>query len=48
MDNSNSNNKPNMPKMPKFNMTWLYIFVIIALGVVFFARGNGLMSSALA
>ena len=46
MDNSNSNNKPNMPKMPKFNMTWLYIFVIIALGVVFFARGNGLMSSS--
>ena len=43
MDNSNSNNKP---KMPKFNMTWLYIFVIIALGVVFFARGNGLMSSS--
>lgn len=35
-----------MPKMPKFNMTWLYIFVIIALGVVFFARGNGLMSSS--
>ena len=46
MDNSNSNNKPNMPKMPKFNMTWLYIFVIIALGVVFFARENGLMSSS--
>ena len=46
MDNSNSNNKPNMPKMPKFNMTWLYIFLIIALGVVFFARGNGLMSSS--
>ena len=46
MDNSNSNNKPNMPKMPKFNMTWLYTFVIIALGVVFFARGNGLMSSS--
>ena len=46
MDNSNSNNKPKMPKMPKFNMTWLYIFVIIALGVVFFARGNGLMSSS--
>ena len=46
MDNSNSNNKPNMPKMPKFNMTWLYIFGIIALGVVFFARGNGLMSSS--
>ena len=46
MDNSNSNNKPNMPKMPKFNMTWLYIFVIIALGVVFFAIGNSLMSSS--
>ena len=37
MDNSNPKNKPNMPK---FNMNWLYIFVIIALGVVFFAGGE--------
>lgn len=47
MDNLNSNNKSNMPKMPKFNMNWLYILVIIALGVVFFAGGgNGLMGSS--
>ena len=32
--------------MPKFNMNWLYIFVIIALGVVFFAGGNGLFPSS--
>ena len=37
MDNSSPNNNPNMPKMPKFNMNWLYVLVIIALGVVFFA-----------
>ena len=43
MDNSNPKNKPNMPK---FNMNWLYIFVIIALGVVFFAGGNGLFPSS--
>ena len=44
MDNSNPKNKPN--NMPKFNMNWLYIFVIIALGVVFFAGGNGLFPSS--
>ena len=43
MDKSTPNNKPNMPK---FNMNWLYIFVIITLGVVFFAGGNGLMSAS--
>jgi len=43
MDNSKPNNKPNMPK---FNMNWLYIFVIIALGVVFFAGGNGIFPSS--
>ena len=32
--------------MPKFNMNWLYIFVIIALGVVFFAGGNGIFPSS--
>ena len=32
--------------MPKFNMNWLYIFVIIALTVMFFAGGNGLIASS--
>ena len=46
MDNSSPNNNPNMPKMPKFNMNWMYVLVIIALGVVFFAGGNGFLSSS--
>ena len=46
MDNSSPNNNPNMPKMPRFNMNWLYALVIIALGVVFFAGGNGFLSSS--
>ena len=46
MDNSSPNNNPNMPKMPKFNMNWLYVLVIIALGVVFFAGGNSFLSSS--
>ena len=32
--------------MPKFNMNWLYVLVIIALGVVFFAGGNSFLSSS--
>ena len=43
MDKPIPNNKPNMPK---FNMNWLYIFVIIALTVMFFAGGNGLIASS--
>ena len=43
MDNSNPKHKPNMPK---FNMNWLYIFVIIALVVVFFAGGNSFLQSS--
>ena len=46
MDNSSPNNNPNMPKMPKFNMNWLYVLVLIALGVVFFAGGNSFLSSS--
>lgn len=46
MDNQNPNNNPNMPKMPKFNMNWIYALVIIALALMFFARGNGLLSSS--
>ena len=46
MDNSSPNNNPNIPKMPKFNMNWLYVLVLIALGVVFFAGGNSFLSSS--
>ena len=46
MDNQNPNNNPNMPKMPKFNMNWIYALVIIALALMFFARGNILLSSS--
>ena len=42
----NTNNE-NQPKMPKFNMNWIYLFVIIGLGLIFFAGGkNGFMSSS--
>ena len=42
----NTNNE-NQPKMPKFNMNWIYLFVIIGLGLIFFAGGkNGIMSSS--
>ncbi|MDY6266837.1 MAG: ATP-dependent zinc metalloprotease FtsH [Prevotella sp.] len=42
----NTNNE-NQPKMPKFNMNWIYLFVIIGLGLIFFAGGkNGILSSS--
>lgn len=42
----NTNNE-NQPKMPKFNMNWIYLFVIIGLGLIFFAGGkSGIMSSS--
>ncbi len=44
MDNQNQNNPQNGPKMPKFNMNWLYIFVIVAMAATFFANNNGLLS----
>ncbi len=41
MDNNNPHsNKDNQPKMPRFNMNWIYIFVITAL-VVLFLTGGG-------
>ena len=35
----NSNPQPNndQPKMPKFNVTWIYTIIIIALAILFFA-----------
>lgn len=47
MSKDNSKNNQNKPKMPKFNMTWLYVLVIIILGLVFFSEGeNGFLSSS--
>ena len=33
-------NKNNRNKMPRFNLTWLYIIIAIALGYLFFAGGD--------
>ena len=35
-----SQNNNNQPKMPKFNMNWIYIFVIISLALIFFSGGT--------
>ena len=47
----NNANRPNGPrpngnnrgKMPRFNLTWLYVAIAIALGYLFFT-GNGEVS----
>ena len=40
MDNNNNNpNDPRM-KMPKFNMNWIYILALFAIGVLYFTSGN--------
>ena len=40
MDNINNNpNDPRM-KMPKFNMNWIYILALFAIGVLYFTSGN--------
>lgn len=38
----NSNPQPNndQPKMPKFNVTWIYTIIIIALAILFFTGGG--------
>ena len=38
----NSNPQPNndQPKMPKFNVTWFYTIIIIALAILFFTGGG--------
>lgn len=33
------NNEPKM-NMPKFNMNWIYMLAIIALGVLYFTNGS--------
>ncbi len=36
------NNKENKPNMPKFNMNWIYLTIILALGILFFTNtGTG-------
>ena len=48
MDNNQiPNNKDNGPKMnmPKFNMNWIYVVAIIALGLLYFSSGGPQNSS---
>ena len=48
MDNQRQNrNNENGPKMnmPKFNMSWLYIIAIVALGLLYFSSGGEANSS---
>ena len=37
---SNPMNGANQPKMPRFNMSWIYLIIIIALAVIFFTDGG--------
>ena len=37
---ADNNNKNNRNKMPRFNFTWIYIIIAIALGYLFFAGGD--------
>ena len=41
MSNLNNNNDkgPDM-KMPKFNMNWIYLLMMVVLGVLYFTSGN--------
>ena len=39
MENKKPNNKPQM-NMPRFNMNWIYGFVIITLAALYFTTGN--------
>ena len=39
MNKNQSNNDPKM-NMPKFNMNWIYMLALIALGVLYFTNGN--------
>lgn len=41
MQKQDFSNNDNKPKMPKFNMNWLYVFILITLVVMFFADGSG-------
>ena len=41
MEDKNKDNKDKKPNMPKFNMTWVYITILIALVVLFFTNNSG-------
>lgn len=45
MPNSNSTPSPREPKMPKFNLNWLYLFIIAVLAVMLW-QGNAHPGSA--
>ncbi len=38
--NPNSTNRGNKNKMPRFNFTWVYVVIALALGYLFFAGGD--------
>ena len=38
----------NGPKMPRFNMNWLYTFILIALMVLFFTGGGDALGGSAA
>ena len=40
INNMQNQDNNQQPKMPKFNMNWIYIFVIIALVLIFFSGGT--------
>lgn len=46
MDTSPNNNDKgnNTPKMPRFNMNWIYLIILLILGIVFFTDGGGTIS----
>lgn len=39
-ENSNPQSNNDQPKMPKFNVTWIYTIIIIALAILFFTGGG--------
>ena len=47
MDNKKQNNSGNGPKMnmPRFNMSWIYLIAILALGLLYFSSGGPTNSS---
>ncbi len=47
MSNQQKDNRNNQqPKMPRFNTTWIYTLVIIALIILFFANSGSMLSSS--
>jgi len=42
----NGNNRKNNKKMPRFNLSWLYIAIAVALGYLFFAGGDAKQSGS--